>query len=89
MRIAWDKAKRERNLKDHGLDFVNTERVFNGPMFTYEGDRFRYNEQRFVTLGQFGGIAVSIVRTETKYRIHIIPFRKKTRHETAILFENL
>ena len=56
---------------------------------TYEDDRFRYEEQRFVTLGLFEGIPVSIVHTETKDRIHIISFRKATKRETAILFENL
>jgi len=51
MRFTWDEPKRKRNLKDHGLDLVDAERVFSGPTFTYEDDRFRYDEQRFVTLG--------------------------------------
>ncbi len=89
MRFTWDETKRNRNLKDHGLDFVDTEQVFNGLTFTYEDDRFRYEEQRLMTLGLFEGIPVSIVHTETKERIHIISFRKATRRETAILFENL
>ena len=89
MRFTWDEEKRIRNLKDHGLDFVDAKQVFSGPAFTYEDDRFRYEEQRFVTLGLFKGIPVSIVHTETKNRIHLISFRKATRRETAILFENL
>jgi uncharacterized DUF497 family protein len=89
MRFTWDEAKRKQNLADHGLDFVDVERVFDGPMFTFEDDRFRYDERRFVTLGLFKGIPVSIVHTETKDRIHIISFRKATKRETAILFENL
>ena len=89
MRITWDEPKRKRNLKEHGLDFVDARRVFNGLTFTYEDDRFRYEEQRFVTLGLFESIPVSIVHTETKDRIHIISFRKATKRETAILFENL
>ena len=89
MRITWDESKRKRNLKEHGLDFVDARRVFNGLTFTYEDDRFRYEEQRFVTLGLFESIPVSIVHTETKDRIHIISFRKATKRETAILFENL
>ena len=89
MRITWDEPKRKRNLKEHGLDFVDARRVFNGLTFTYEDDRFRYEEQRFVTLGLFEGIPVSIVHKETKDRIHIISFRKATKRETAILFENL
>ena len=89
MRITWDEPKRKRNQKEHGLDFVDARQVFNGLTFTYEDDRFRYEEQRFVTLGLFEGIPTSIVHTETKDRIHIISFRKATKRETAILFENL
>lgn len=89
MRFTWDEAKRKRNLKDHDLDFVDAEKVFNGPTFTYEDDRFRYEEVRLVTPGLFKGIPVSIVHTETTDRIHIISIRKATRRETAILFENL
>lgn len=89
MRFSWDEVKRKRNLKDHGIDFVDAKRVFNGATFTYEDDRFRYDEQRFVTLGLLEGIPVSIVHMETKERIHIISFRKATKRETAILFEKL
>lgn len=89
MRFTWDETKRKRNLKDHGLDFVDAKQVFNGPTFTYEDDRFRYEEQRLMTLGLFEEIPVSIVHTETRNRIHIISFRKATRRETAILFENI
>lgn len=89
MRFTWDEVKREQNLKDHGLDFVDAKRVFDGATFTFEDDRFRYDEQRFVTLGLLEGIPVSTVHTETKDRIHVISFRKATKRETAILFENL
>ncbi len=73
----------------HGLDFRDAPRVFEGPTFTFEDDRFVYPEQRFVTLGFLGGIAVSIVHTETRELIRIISFRKATRNEEAILFESL
>ncbi len=89
MRFTWDEVKRKRNLKDHGLDFADAPRVFHGATFTYEDDRFRYDEQRFVTLGLLRGIPVSIVHTETKDRIHVISFRKATKRETAILFQNI
>jgi uncharacterized protein (DUF4415 family) len=65
MRFAWDERKRRVNLKTHGFDFRDTPRVFEGPTFTFEDDRFDYGEQRFVTLGFLGDVAVSIVHTET------------------------
>lgn len=89
MHFSWDEKKRESNLKDHSLDFVDAEKVFGGPTFTYEDDRFRYEEQRFVTLGFLGGVVVSIVHTETEDEIRIISFRKATTNEEVILFESL
>ena len=73
----------------HGFDFVDAERVFEGPTFTYEDDRFEYEEQRFVTLGFLNGVAVSIVHTETEDEIRVISFRKATTKEEIILFKSL
>ena len=89
MRFSWDEKKRRLNLKDHGLDFVDAPRVFEGPTFTFEDDRFAYGEQRFVTLGFLADIAVSLVHTETPSRIHVISFRKATRHEEILLLQSL
>jgi len=89
MRFTWYEAKRESNLKDHGLDFVDAREAFSGPTFTYQDDRFDYGEERFVTLGLLRGLVVSIVHTETPRRIHIISFRRATKHEQAIFFKNL
>jgi uncharacterized DUF497 family protein len=77
------------NLRIHGLDFRDVPRTFEGPTYTYEDDRLDYDEQRFVTLGFLGDLAVSIVHTETPTIIRVISFRKATRHETSILFQSL
>jgi uncharacterized DUF497 family protein len=66
MRFTWNEAKRKLNIQAHGFDFVDAPRVFDGPTFTYEDDRFDYPEQRFVTFwsaARFGGIDCS-------YRVH-------------------
>lgn len=89
MQFTHDERKRRVNLKHHGFDFLDAPRVFEGPTYTFEDDRFDYGEQRFVTLGFLGGIAVTLVHTETPERIHVISFRRATRHEEAILFQSL
>ena len=89
MRFTWDEKKRISNLKSHSIDFIDAPRVFEGPTFTFEDDRFEYGETRYVTLGILSDVAVSIVHTETKSRIHVISFRKATRNEEIILFENI
>jgi len=89
VRFTWREAKRRTNLQDHGFDFADAEEVFAGPTFTFEDARFRYEEQRFVTLGLLKGVCVSLVHTETPERIHIISFRKATRNEQIIFFQNI
>ncbi|HYN58744.1 MAG TPA: BrnT family toxin [Rubrivivax sp.] len=34
------------NIRDHGLDFVGCDIVFDGPVTTQEDDRLHYGEQR-------------------------------------------
>ena len=87
IRLTWGDSKRRRNRIEHGLDFADAARVFEGPTFTFEDDRFAYGEGRFVTLGLLSGIPVSIVHTETAHEIRIISFRKATACEAAIFFE--
>ena len=89
MRFTWSEAKRKLNVQTHGLDFVDAARVFDGPTFTFEDDRFEYSEQRFVTLGLLDGFVVSIAHTESTRQIRVISFRKATKHEQAIYFKNL
>ena len=89
IRITFDARKRRVNLKVHGYDFLDAPRVFEGLTVTYEDDRFNYGEQRFVTLGFLGGLAVCIAHTETEEHIHVISFRRASRNEETILFERL
>jgi uncharacterized DUF497 family protein len=87
MEFTWSERKRLLNLKQHGLDVVDAPAVFGGLTFTFEDDRFSYNEQRFVTLGWLAGVPVSNVHTETAHEIRIISFRQATRREAKIFHD--
>lgn len=89
MRFSWSERKRAINLKDHGLDFVDAPRVFEGLTFTYEDDRFAYGEQRLITLGLLAGVPVSIAHTETEDEIRVISFRKATFREARRYFNEV
>ena len=89
MIFSWSAAKLGSNLRDHGLDFMDACRVFGGWTFTFEDDRFAYGEQRFHTLGLLDGVPVSVIHTEREDAIHIISFRKATKREAALLFQQL
>jgi hypothetical protein len=89
MRFTWSARKRAINLKAHGLDFVDAPRVFEGTTYTFEEARFDYGEQRFETLGLLAGVPVSIVHTESEYEIRVISFRKATKREADIYFQQV
>jgi uncharacterized protein len=89
VRFTWSERKRAVNLREHGLDFVDAPRVFEGLTFTYEDDRFPYGEQRFVTLGLLAGVPVSIAHTESEHEIRIISFRKATKREAQLYFREI
>jgi uncharacterized DUF497 family protein len=86
MRFTWSERKRGINLKEHGLDFIDAQRAFEGLTFTYEDDRFAYGEQRFITLGLLAGVPVSVAHTESDDEIRIISFRKATGREARRFF---
>ena len=86
MRFTWSEAKRRLNLAQHGFDFVDAPRIFDGPSYTYEDDRF---DNALSPSACWMGLVVSIVHTETPRQIRIISLRKATKHEQAIFFKNL
>ena len=42
--FAWDEAKRRANLRKHGMDFADAEKILRGLTFTVEADRESYGE---------------------------------------------
>ncbi len=81
MRYEWDEAKREANVRKHGLDFADAEEVFAGTTISVEDRRHNYGEQRFVTFGMLGRVVVALAHTEQAGTIRLISMRKATRGE--------
>jgi len=79
--VTWDEPKRLSNIKDHGLDFVGCESVFDGPIITREDDRLAHGEQRINLLGLLAGQVVRMTYTERGEDLHVISLRKATKHE--------
>jgi uncharacterized DUF497 family protein len=89
VRFTWREASEERTSRTTVVILPMLRKSLLGPTFTFEDDRFRYAEQRFVTLGLLKGVCVSLVHTETPDRIHIISFRKATKNEQIIFFQSI
>jgi len=84
--MEWDEAKREGNLRKHGIDFIGVEALFEGHTATIEDDRFDYGERRFVTYGVLNGRVLAVTHTERKDAIRIISIRKATKREEQSYF---
>jgi uncharacterized protein len=79
VRYSFDPAKQASNLKKHGFDFADAQRVIESEKtVTFEDRRFDYGEERYVTLGPLGDTL-----------IRIVSMRKADRYEQAIYRENL
>ncbi|MBK1693180.1 hypothetical protein CKO09_00275 [Chromatium weissei] len=79
--ITYDETKRLANLKKHGLDFIGCETIFDGPVLTWEDDRFAYGEQRINLIGWWRTAVVFMTYTEQGDTLHIISLRRATTHE--------
>jgi uncharacterized DUF497 family protein len=81
---TWDEAKREKNFKDHGIDFADLEPFFDGDLLTREDTRQTYMEQRLQSIGVMYGVPLFVVwtpRGEEQDTPHLISARKAQNHE--------
>jgi uncharacterized DUF497 family protein len=79
--ITYDEAKRQENLRKHGIDFVGCIEVFQGPTVKLLDTRESYGEERFQTLGVLSGVVVFVVHTPRGNCDHIISIREATKYE--------
>jgi len=89
VRFKWDEAKRQTNIRKHGIDFADLEPLFDGETVTILDNRFDYGEDRFITLGLLNGIVLVVVHTETDTVIRIISARKATKNEEKSYFKEI
>ena len=87
--VTWDEAKRQSNLREHGLDFAGCEAVFDGPVIANKDNRLAYGEQRINLIGVLAGLVVHLTYTERGDDLHVISLRKATKHETRNYFSQI
>ena len=76
MLIYFDEEKRRKTLAERGLDFADAYKVFDGPEFTQQDDRFAYPEPRFQTYGLLDGRLIMFAWTPVENGIRIISMRR-------------
>jgi len=89
VRISYDPAKRERTLRERGLDFEDGTEVFAGPALTVPDLRVDYGEDRYITFGLLRGRMVALVWTPRGRARRIISMRKCNAKEQARIGQRL
>ena len=72
MKISYDPSKRDKTLRERGLDFELASEVFEGLTFTQRDERRAYPEVRYQTYGLLKGRLVMVVwtyRFEARHRV--------------------
>jgi len=87
--FTWDETKCRVNVRKHGIDSADVERIFRGITLTAEDEREPYGERRFLTLGLLGDQVVSVTHTERGDDLRIISIRKATKHEARFYFSQI
>lgn len=83
MRLTCDPEKRERTLRERGLDFRDARLVFEGVTMEVEDRRRDYGEQRIMCDGVLRGRMVVVGYTPRGSGRHIFSMRKANHREQA------
>lgn len=83
MSITYDPGKRERAIRERGLDFIAAEAVFAGPTWTFEDTRAAYGETRNISIGLLAGRMVIVGWTPRGADRHVFSMRKANDREQA------
>ena len=85
MRITFDPSKRDKTLRERGLDFEDAAIVFAGTTVEVEDTRRNYGEPRIICYGLLAGRLVVIGYTPRGTTRHVFSMRKANDREKARL----
>jgi uncharacterized protein len=81
VRLEFDPDKRDKTLRDRGLDFADASEVFRGKHKTVNDHRKDYGEKRYITVGRLKGRMIVLVWTPRRGARRIISLRKANPNE--------
>jgi len=83
MRVTYDPEKRERALRERGLDFEDAAIVFAGVTLELEDTRKDYGEDRIICFGLLADRMVVVGYTPRGADRHVFSMRKANAREQA------
>lgn len=79
MEFEWDEAKRLKVLEKHGIDFVDLDILFDGPVLW--ADARSLGEAREMAVGWSGSAIVAVVFTRRGEKLRLITARRARENE--------
>ena len=86
--FEWDEQKRLSNLQKHGIDFVRACQIFDGYTVEFEDNRYDYNEDRYIAVGEIQGQILTVVYTDRSNAIRLISARQATKYERNLYYSD-
>jgi hypothetical protein len=81
MGFEWDEDKRQRNIRDHGIDFERAKEIWQAPVLEVPSSQRRHSEERFLAIGRTEGRFITVVFTWRGDNRRIISARVARRNE--------
>ncbi len=80
--FEWDAGKNRANITKHGVSFELAMRIFEGFTVDAPDDRFTYGEERTISIGMVGGIAIlTVAHTDRNGATRLISARQANKQE--------
>jgi len=91
MKFTWSEAKNRTNIRKHGFDLSDAEKVFDGPMLIEEDPCQTCDEKRFLGIGILKGrvVVVIIYAEPDDQTTRIISMRKADSNEKKRFTETI
>ncbi len=86
MDYDWDEAKRLRNLRKHGLDFMDADLVFEASL-KITVDAAHAEDDRYADLAEVNGRVLMLVYTLRRQTVRCISLRVASRRERKLFDE--
>jgi len=87
MNFEWDESKNRSNIRKHGIDFIDSAKIFRNSWVIKQDERTDYGERRWLGLGRLENIIIVMVFTKRNEKTRIISIRKANKQERRIYFE--
>jgi len=76
-RFEWDENKNRQNIRKHGFDFADAEKMFRGSLLFWPDVREDYGESRWAGIGAIRGRTAVVVFAERETRDYSYHLAKK------------